>query len=647
MKRFFLLIALFSSYQSNSQVLVPKNAGDANKSPIAVTYYGFHSPKSDDLDFVPQYQPIISKNESVNNEALEVIKRAKMLIKKQYSIDHLNLVNKPTRIDGPVTPILEVGYNAINSQGTPPDNSVAVNKNNQIVACVNSTLRYYNATSGAALAASISFSSFFQPMSNPSLATNDICDPKVIFDQQSNRFIVFAQTCEGNSSTSQILVACSKTDNPTQGWHLYGFSGNQSTALGQNGWFDYPKIAVSDHDLFVTGNIFSNGGNYIQSIIFQIDKTKCYAGNALGASDATIWFNIDNNPFTMVPMSNGKSGGYGNNMFLVSTVNSSFGGTALNIYEINTSVQNNPTLTAQQIAVNDNSYPANAIQKGSTVELQSGDNRGLDGFYYNGKIHYVFHGDVGNGYAGVIYYRLQKNGSTWEVDKQQTIKATGKDYTYPSICSMGYDNDVNDQAALIGFSYASANEYPGMKAVFINKEGIQSPSIEIKTGIGYTDTQKQPIYDQNGNIIGYETRWGDYSSMSRVQNATKPTAWYFSCFGNTFHNWTNHFAKITTAAWPLGIAEMEKAESEVIVYPNPVIENIVQVKLNIEDIGRLVVNLMDMNGNFIREIYQTNTAKGENLFSFNASPLANGNYIVSFNLNNQLIKNEKITITNQ
>ena len=638
MKQIILFIALLSSIPSIAQVVSDKNAGHAKRSPIEVTYYGFSIPTSDDLEFVPQYHSIISKNESEDTEALEVLKKAKMQLKKQFLLDNPNPSDKATRIDGPVTPKLEVGYNALNNQGIPPDNSVAVNNNNQIVACVNSTLRYYNATNGAALAATIAFSTFFQPMSNPSLASNNVCDPKVIFDQHSNRFIVFAQTCEGNSSTSQILMAFSKTDNPTQGWNYYGFSGNQSAAIGQVGWFDYPKIGVSDHDLFVTGNIFkNNNGGYIESVIFQIDKLKCYAGSTLGSGDASIFSGIDNDPFTMVPMSNGKSGGYGNNMFLVSTGTSGFGATVLNIYEITSFVQNNPNIIAQQISVADNGSPANAIQKGSSTELLTGDNRGMDGFYYNGKIHFVFHGDVGNGYAGIIYYRLAKSGSNWVVDKQQAIKSSGKDYSFPSICSMGYNNDPSDQAALIGFTYASNIDYPGMRAVFINKDGAPSPVIEVKAGLNFSD----PFND------GSETRWGDYSGMSRVQNATKPTAWFFSCFGNSTNDWTNHFAKITTAAWPLQTSEMNEIESQIAVYPNPVVENIIKVKLNLEQSGRLAVNLLDMNGKWLREIFTTNTSNGENLFSFNAGSLSSGTYVVSFSLNNKVVKNEKITINNK
>ncbi|MBP6624201.1 MAG: T9SS type A sorting domain-containing protein [Chitinophagaceae bacterium] len=630
MKKILLGIILLQSLNAMTQD-VRVQAGSGYRTHVEVKYLGFYLPESDDVNLVPNYQSLISKNESENQEALEKLKEEKMLLKKKFIAENPDLQSSDKKTRASFEPVLVVGYNALGNSGTPSDNTIAVNKNNQLVAVVNSSLRYYNASTGVALQGVIGLQNFFSTPQNTPLLSNNLCDPKVIFDPQTEKFILFAQTCEGNSSTSQILLAFSKTADPTQGWYFYAFSGNQSAAIGQNGWFDYPKIGVSAHDVFVTGNIFSDNFNYIESVIFQIDKTKCFAGSSLGSGDASIFSGISNSPFTMVPMTNGQTGSYGNSMYLVST-GQTFSGSRLQVYEINDVVQNNPQISTQLVSIPSAGSPANAVQKGSSVELNTGDNRGQDGFYLNGRIHYVFHSDVGNGYAGVNYSRLKRENSSWVLENNQTIKATGKDYTYPTIASMGWNG--NDNSAIIQFNYASNTDYPGMKAVFMNENAVASAPIEIKTGLGYADVISQ----------GGETRWGDYCGMSRVQNATTPTAWCFGAFGATNHTWTNHFAKISTTAWPVGTTQVEAPKTEITVYPNPVVEDIFYMNLDVQLAGTLEVNLLDLNGRNIRRIYKQDVNAGPGKFSFNKAGLAAGTYIIEVSVNQKSIQHEKIVV---
>lgn len=633
MKKLLTLYFLSTSMLLFGQNNNAQKAGSAMRNTIEGTYLGSGNPISDDVELIPELIHISSKNESSNEKELDAIKEEQMKLKLDYIKVHPEflseeqVLNKKTRTNAPS---LIVGYNALGNQGTPSDNTVAINKNNQIICVVNSSLRYYNASTGAALQSTISLSNFFSTPSNGNLLSTSTCDPKVIFDPQAEKFIVFAQTCDGSSSTSQILLAFSNTSDPTQGWKFYTFTGNPSGSIGQNVWFDYPKIGVSNSDVFVTGNLFNNNGQYVQSVIYQINKIKCYAGNTIASGDAIIWYNIDNSPFTMVPMSNGQSGGYGNNMFLASNISNQFG-TYVALYEISNAVTNNPQISTTLLSNDTTGSPANGIQKGSSVELETGDSRGMDGYYLNGTIHFVFHCNVGAGYSGVNYSRIKKVGSNWTLSKR-ILKIAGTDISFPSIASMGFNN--NDQSAIIGFNYASTNDFPGMKAIYVDNSMDVSAPIEVKTGTGYASVVT------SGGI----TRWGDYTGMTRVQNATTPTAWLFGMFGNTSHGWTNHFAKISTNGWPLATASIEENTNKVEVYPNPVIEDLFNTELELKEGGTVDINIIDVNGTLVKKLYKGYAVKGKNLFSFNKGALATGTYIVSFTLNNKLIKNEKISI---
>lgn len=603
-----------------------RNAGAANTSPIEVTYLGFVQPKSDDIELVPQLTHIISKNPSKDETALKEYKE--QLVKQPYT-DETNKNNtKKTRN---FVPVLEAGYNALGNQGTPSDNTIAINKNNQIVCIVNSSLRYYNATTGAGLAASMALSSFFTSPVNGTKQSNVICDPKVVYDHIADKFIVFAQTCEGNSAKSQLLLAFSKSADPTAGWYVYVFSGNPSALVGQNVWFDYPKIGFSNSDVFISGNLFNNNYDYVQSVLYQINKTKCYAGQTLQNNDALIWYNIAGSPFTMVPMSNGAVGGYGNNMYILSTLQS-WSGTNIGIYEVTNSTGNNPQMTDNYVNIPNSPAPGLGDQKNTSLKLDLGDNRGMDGFYLNGVLHYVFHCNATGNYSGISYTRLTKSGNNWVVANNKKITIANKDLGFPSICHFGWNN--NDRAALIYFNYSSSNDFPGMKAVFVDHNFNDTPPLEVKTGLNYVNTGAQ----------GGEVRWGDYSGLSRDFSANKPTAWCFGMYGATNNGWTNHFAKITTSSWPTETQETIKQESKAInIYPNP-IEDIWKMELNLETEGDLLVNLYDLDGRLVREVMSIYAAQGKHLFSFNKGALATGNYILRITLNNRLINNEKISV---
>jgi hypothetical protein len=116
-------------------------------------------------------------------------------------------------------------------------------------------------------------------------------------------------------------------------------------------------------------------------------------------------------------------------------------------------------------------------------------------------------------------------------------------------------------------------------------------------------------------------------------------------YGNTNNTWTNNFAKISTGAWPTDVEDVqENTESKVQVFPNP-IEDVYSIQLDLPESGKIEIDLFDMNGRFVRHVYASQISKGNNLFSFNKGPLANGQYVLQFKLNNQPFKNEKISVT--
>ena len=97
-------------------------------------------------------------------------------------------------------------------------------------------------------------------------------DPKVIYDQYSDRFVVVTleQTDNGSCSiidtncTSRLLVAVSDDGDPNGAWFQTAIDSEVSIS-GADRWLDYPGLAVDEEAIYVTGNMFqysSAGGAY-------------------------------------------------------------------------------------------------------------------------------------------------------------------------------------------------------------------------------------------------------------------------------------------------------------------------------------------------------------------------------------------------
>lgn len=104
---------------------------------------------------------------------------------------------------------------------------------------------------------------------------------------------VFVAVSGSSSSSSKVMEAVSQTDDPTGGWNRYTIDSDPNNT----GWLDYPSIGFNKKWLVVTGNMFSNGGNYQNNAFFVISLQDLYDG----ISNAQ-YTRIEYNPsFTIVP----------------------------------------------------------------------------------------------------------------------------------------------------------------------------------------------------------------------------------------------------------------------------------------------------------------------------------------------------------
>jgi len=159
--------------------------------------------------------------------------------------------------------------------GTPNDNTMAVSNDGIALVGVNSWVLAYDLVGDSNLLMSpstmLSLSSFVN--------SNDVFDPKIIYDKEADRFIlVFLKNRAPSDNT--VVVCFSTTNNPVDPWNVYELPGNP---LNNDRWTDFPPIAMTETDLFITGNLIIPGVSwqvgFDGSIVWQVEKAKGYNGD--------------------------------------------------------------------------------------------------------------------------------------------------------------------------------------------------------------------------------------------------------------------------------------------------------------------------------------------------------------------------------
>lgn len=605
--------AVFSQEIEKKVVLdESKKVGSATVSTIQSTVAsGSTKNVSSDLKWRPilTNKCVAHKPKVPNIEIIEQLKNKKQKI----AIDPTKNMESENSLNA-IVPVVGTNYLGNENNGSSPmDNNVAISNGGWIVSVANNTIEYDN-TSGS----TIYYNDIVSFIGDASIT--NVCDPVVLYDVTSDRFIFFAQECAGNSANSYLLICFSKTNNPNDGWWYYKLSGN---LLNDGSWFDYPKIAVTTNELLISGNLFYNSGTFNQAIVYQIRKANGYAGSSLTWQ---YWTGISGSPFTLLPVSYGQGSSYGPGCFLVATDNA--GSSNIKLYDLTNEIGANPSLN--QYNVPTTAYSAtgyNAGQLGTTTELKFFDCRAMSGFYLNGIIHFVFHSDAGGAWYGINYNRLTVSNLTNQSRMYGNSGVT--DLGYPSVVS--YATNATTKSVMIGYGRSGTSIYPEVRVVNCDNAMNFSSSTLVKSSASFV------------SYTGTPERWGDYTGTARKHNSATPSIWMNGMWGTNTNVWSTWVAEIHDNG-VVGLTEKENM-SEVKVFPNPVIETFL-VEFILENQEQIDISIIDINGKVVKHLYEGSVHSGKNAFSFNKANLAAGTYFLIIKDQSKIIKNEKIIIGN-
>jgi hypothetical protein len=410
----------------------------------------------------------------------------------------------------PIFDAINFAGNAANNMGglsIPPDPYGAAGPSH-VVNVVNTSIEWY--TKAGTLINSQSLQSFF------SSATNTF-DPKVLYDQYADRFVVVTLETQGNddmdagNDASKIYVAVSKTSDPTMGW--WKGSINALTVIStKNCWADYPGFAIDEEAVYITNNMFEHeSGNYAGVRLWIFPKTGIYAGGAIGESIYDPITGISAESLTCQPAHVFGTAPTGVGTYLVG-YDALTDGT--NEY-IQTIRVDNPLSTPSFILdftsmgdLEDFSMSVpEAPQMGGSELIDAGDRRALNAVYRDGKIAACFT-HVGSGanagQATAHWIIMDDNGgaSPSLVDQGDVGGediATGTYTFYPSV-ALNMNGDL-----AIGFAASGPNIYAG--AYYTGRApsdavGSTQDVETLKAGVAYY----LRTFGNGSN------RWGDYTA---------------------------------------------------------------------------------------------------------------------------------------
>jgi len=351
--------------------------------------------------------------------------------------------------------------------------------------------------------------SFFESLS----PISGTYDPKVVYDQYNDRFVVVAVEQESASFISRILVAVSQTSDPNAGWYFHSI--NSAIVVGGSAsWVDYPGLAVGTDAVYITANMFSFSGNgYTGGRLWIIAKSPFYSG---GAATVTVHDHITlGNGYTAsyqpAQMFGSPPAGVGTFLVLYSGLTDGVN-EYVNVIRVDNPLTS-PTFTGQDVDVgnidNTSGFYRNAPQNGTSNRIATNDRRTQNAVWRNNTLWTTFTvippsgtdaGEVTSHWVGISTEILSSLSVTDQGNIGGESIATDCYTFFPSI-SVNSSNDV-----CIGFSASASTIYPG--CYYTGRHSSDPAGYTINPG-----TLRAGLDYYYRTFSSSDNRWGDYSGV--------------------------------------------------------------------------------------------------------------------------------------
>lgn len=526
-------------------------------------------------------------------------------------------VSVQTRADLPTPDILSGFRSNGRMESVPPDNTLAVGLDGVSISAVNSHVNYRDPEGNRLFTRSLD--AFSQGLA----AGAGKFDPRAIYDPEQNRFIM--TWLAGNSSDlTSILVAFSSSEDILEPWHVIEIPGSPTPSR----WSDYPMIAITDEELFLTINLIIDNETWQEgfdgTLIYQIDKMAGFAGSD---PEVRMWNDIrfDGEFIRNLHPVKAADENLHSDMHFLSNRNFALQNDSIFILNLTGNLGDADTNLDIDVRSSDTAYgaPPNGRQMNGP-ELATNDARILDGYRLGSSIQFVSNTvDPATGNAAV-YHGIIRNLSDDPSVTSRILPYENRDLGYPAIAWTG--RWEGDDEAIIVAQYSGSEDYPGIAASF-SAFGMYSDWLVLAEGQGIIDFDFLTV-----------ERWGDYTGCQRDYGAPG-IVWT----GSSFSDGTRYEARTTVLSKSQETSTVEVDETRpAVVTPNPVSQRMT-VMMEVPRKERLHLALYSSEGRLVKLFYNTIPKKvGELEFSFDVAPLPSGLYFLSAHLGGEEVLSQRV-----
>jgi hypothetical protein len=348
-------------------------------------------------------------------------------------------------------------------------------------------------------------------------------DPHILYDPNSQLFVVVAVDQDSTAKTSHILVAVSNNATPHSGADFHAVSIDATAAVtGGGSWADFPQVGLDQGGhLYITANMFTfAGGAYAGTRLWIVGEASLTA-TTNGADPAAGSGAGANDLFSLAPTYMPSAAGN----FLVSynSATNGAGDNVVHVVHVDAAGHFGGEQTIDVGAIDQSGQFAGlqAPQPGVSKTIDADDSRASLAVYQNGHLYFAasiipssgpdrgditahwwqLDADTTNGVVG-LHAQGDVSGNTF-------VAGSNLRTYYPSV-AVGDDGAGHDELA-IGFSSsapqtgAGYDGYPSAYEVTFNPAtGVVGPWHLLASG-------QTNYYRTFGT---HDNRWGDYSSIT-------------------------------------------------------------------------------------------------------------------------------------
>lgn len=574
------------------------------------TIHAFTIPKRATVNLNPEsdiWAPSLKKYEMPKTNSVLEEKMKKQIKDSLTRMYQKNRISNPSKKSSLVTPPAMLRNFIGNSFNgfVPNDNDMAISNNGTVCSVTNTMIWSKNLNTNQ-IYGSYTLHSL---MVSLGLQTEEF-DPKIMYDPQANKFVLVCLN-GFTDSTSHVIIGFSQTDSTAGAWNFYALPGNP---LNNNLWTDFPMFALTQNELFITGNLLNNDSSwqtgFNETVIWQMNKFSGYAGDTLNAQlHSSIFFN--GSPLRNLCPAKGGSQLYGPSMTFLSNRNFAPSNDTIFIVTItDTAFSPSQAVVIDYVIAGTGYHMPVSAEQPFVDKLAVNDARVLGAFTENGKIQFVASTlDTTSGNDGIYHGIIDTIGSVYNLNA--TIYSDPLlDIAYPNIA---YSGTVStSDSAIISLLQSSSTIFPGTGAVLF--DGTQfSPIATVKSGLGYT------------NMLNGEERWGDYTGCQRKYDQPG-FVWIsggYSLASHTTRTWIAELSSTTA----LGTEPIVAEESITRIFPNPATDR-VTVQFANPMVQTLKMEVIDVEGRSLAVLFNGVVTKGENEFYFSSVALAKGIYFL-------------------